>query len=103
MALADPIPVRFSAPTDDGLEAISEKTGIKKAELVRIAVAQFLDRVAETGEIVQRIKVPAFIKPHDGFDPPEARVAEEPPKHGDQAADPPRKPVKYKKPKPPKE
>jgi hypothetical protein len=63
MALSDPIPVRFSAGADQGLADISGKTGMSKAELVRIAVSEFLVRVAETGEIVQRIQVMAETPP----------------------------------------
>ena len=54
MALSDPIPVRFSARADTALASISERSSLSKAELIRIAVDEFLHKTNETGEIVQR-------------------------------------------------
>ena len=107
MALSDPIPVRFSETADSGLAAISSSTGISKAELVRIAVTDFLARVAETGEIVQRIPVSGVVvvAPQGSFQKQtqiSARAAETPPTPGEPAAEPPPKPVRYPKSKKPK-
>jgi len=54
MALSDPIPVRFSIRADNALALISERSSLSKAELIRIAVDEFLHKTNETGEIVQR-------------------------------------------------
>jgi len=107
MALSDPIPVRFSEAADSGLAAISASTGISKAELVRIAVSDFLTRVAETGEIVQRIQVSGIVvvPPQGSFQKQTQisdRAAETPPPPGEPAAEPPPKPVRYPKSKKPK-
>jgi hypothetical protein len=63
MALSDPIPVRFTAKADDGLALISLKTGMSKAELIRIAVDEFIARVEQSREIVFRVYL-------DGSPPP---------------------------------
>ena len=54
MALSDPIPVRFSQTADAGLGEIASRTGLSKAELIRIATDEFLEKTNRTGEIVQR-------------------------------------------------
>ena len=54
MALSDPIPVRFSSTADMELGLFSASSGLSKAELIRIAVDDFLRKTEQTGEIVQR-------------------------------------------------
>jgi hypothetical protein len=57
VSLGTPIPVRFNGDADQRLNAIAEKSGLSKAELIRIATDEFLHKVEETGEIVQRINI----------------------------------------------
>ena len=59
MALADPIPVRFRDESDARLSGVSSRSRMSKAELIRIAVDEFLDRVEQSGEIVQRVMLDA--------------------------------------------
>jgi hypothetical protein len=53
MSLGTPIPVRLSASADSALSAVANSSGLKKAELIRIAVDEFLTQTAKTGVITQ--------------------------------------------------
>jgi len=46
--------VRFSERSDSRLASIAAQTGLTKAELIRIAVDEFIANTAERGEVVQR-------------------------------------------------
>lgn len=53
--MADPIPVRFRDEADSKLSGVALRARMSKAELIRIAVDEFLDKVEASGEIVQRV------------------------------------------------
>ncbi len=55
MSLGDPIPVRFSEAADQRLSEVARRSGLSKAELIRLATDEFLARVAKSGVIEQRI------------------------------------------------
>ena len=51
MAVTKPIPVRFTAHADQRLSSLSSRNGMKKAELIRIAVDKMLCEVEKTGRL----------------------------------------------------
>lgn len=53
--MADPIPVRFRDEADARLSRVALRARMSKAELIRIAVDDFLDKVQATGQIVQTV------------------------------------------------
>lgn len=55
MSLGDPIPVRFSVAADQRLADVARRSGLSKAELIRLATDEFLERVVRKGMIEQRI------------------------------------------------
>lgn len=57
--MADPIPVRFRDEADVKLSRVSLRSRMSKAELIRIAVDDFLDKVEQTGQIVQTVVLDA--------------------------------------------
>lgn len=61
VAMADPIPVRFRDEADTKLSGVALRARMSKAELIRIAVDEFLDKVEASGEIVQRVILDAPI------------------------------------------
>lgn len=57
MSLSDPIPVRFSEETDARLSRMAERSGLSKAELIRLATDDYLEKISSTGQIVQTIRL----------------------------------------------
>jgi len=51
MSLSEGVSVRFDEETRKRLKAIAEQAGLKPAELVRRATAEFLDNVESSGTI----------------------------------------------------
>ena len=49
------MPVRFTESADRGLAEVSRRSGLSKAELIRLATDEFLQRVTRSGVIEQRI------------------------------------------------
>ena len=53
MSFTSPIPIRFSEVSDRKMAEIARKTGLTKAELIRIAVNEFIVNTEKRGEVVQ--------------------------------------------------
>jgi len=53
MSYTSPIPIRFPLRSDSQLAEIARKTGLTKAELIRIAVNEFIVNTEMRGEVVQ--------------------------------------------------
>ena len=51
MALNEAIPVRFSSDLTTRLKAVSDRSGVAVAHLIRMATEDFLNRVEQSGRI----------------------------------------------------
>lgn len=51
MSLTAVVPIRFDVETDARLGRISRNSGLTKADLIRRATEDFLDKIERTGEI----------------------------------------------------
>ena len=51
MALNEAIPVRFSSEITARLKAVSDRSGVAVAHLIRMATEDFLNRVEQSGRI----------------------------------------------------
>jgi hypothetical protein len=60
MSMGTPIPVRFTVLADHRLSAIALRNGVSKAELIRLAVDNFLREIEHSGsmEFIKRIDNP---------------------------------------------
>jgi predicted DNA-binding protein len=87
MSMGLPTPVRLSVSADQRLSAISARNGVSKAELIRLAVDNFLQEIEHSGSIqfTKRIENPA----------PEPIAAEADPSRTIRTI--PRPPITYKK------
>jgi predicted DNA-binding protein len=57
MGLRKPIPLRITETADARLSRMSLRSGMTKAELIRLAVDEFLSEVEKTGKIVQTVRL----------------------------------------------
>jgi predicted DNA-binding protein len=61
------MPVRLANETDARLASLASRSGLSKAELIRLAVDAYMEQVEETGEIVQRISIREEGRTGDNF------------------------------------
>lgn len=57
MALNQPIPVRFEAHSEARLNALAHRFGLKTADLIRLAVSQFIQEADRTGKLILNARI----------------------------------------------
>jgi predicted DNA-binding protein len=84
MALNEAIPVRFSSDLTVRLKAVSDRSGVAVAHLIRMATEDFLNRVEQSGRITIDVSarrrrypkpVPAHVMLNEASSPPTSAPA----------------------------
>ena len=84
MALNEAIPVRFSSDLTTRLKAVSDRSGVAVAHLIRMATEDFLNRVEQSGRITIDVSarrrrypkaVPAHVMLNETGSPPTSAPA----------------------------